>query len=165
MKKLFGCITFAACTISSLSTTAVQAVEVRTTADGISYVSGGVGQAERAQLHAARTQYDLWVTTVARGSGAYLADARLEVQDTLRNRPVLTDDMAGPWLFAALPRGQYRVKATLKLDSGVIETRTKNVAIEPGVTRQVVLRFHSDANVSPQRTEQFGGNPFVADRP
>ena len=68
--------------------------------------------------------------------------------------------MAGPWLFAAIPPGRYRVTAELNLDRGQTQRRSKVVTIAPSAQRQVVFRFDSDARVSPQRDRLFGGNPF-----
>jgi len=128
---------------------------------GIVYMSGGIGLSERAALHAARERYSLWVTTVAKGSGAYLSDARLRIVSLDGRRVLLDDKMSGPWLFAALPPGRYEVSATLRAEGAdSAETITRQLLIRPGDHRQAVLRFVSSADVGPEREHPFNGNPF-----
>ena len=128
---------------------------------GISYVSGGIGLEEQAVLHAERSRYSLWVATVAKGSGAYLSDARLRVTNLDGNRVVLEVTVDGPWVFAALPPGRYEVSATLRAESAdAAETITRIVRIQLGDPRQAVLRFASSADVAPEGEHPFNGNPF-----
>ena len=138
----------------------------RGTADGgMAYVSGGIGQSELKALHAERGGYSLWVTTVAKGSGAYLSDARLRITSEPGQRVVLEHTMAGPWFFAALPPGRYKISATLQLDGGGSETKTTKVTVRAGAQRQAVLRFDANVDVGPEREHPFGGNPFGASSP
>ena len=156
--------TLAALALALLSPNA-GALERGTTEGGVVYVSGGIGQSEVKELHAERGRYSLWVTTLAKGSGAYLSDARLRIMSEPGHHLVLEHTMAGPWFFAALPPGRYSISATQQLDGGASETKTAAVTVRTGVQRQAVLRFASDADVGSEREHPFGDNPFGASSP
>ena len=49
------------------------ALERATTADGLAYASGGVGQTDRMEMQEEKNRYSLWLTAATRGTGAYLA--------------------------------------------------------------------------------------------
>jgi hypothetical protein len=128
---------------------------------GIVFASGGIGLSERQALHAERSRYSLWVSTVAQGSGAYLAGATLRIVSLDGDHAVLEHTMAGPWFFAALSPGRYKVTASLAPDDGgASQQLSSDVRIRRGDHRQVVLRFASSADVAPDRERPFGGNPF-----
>jgi hypothetical protein len=74
---------------------------------GIAYMTGGVGLDEQADM--ARTAKDFNLKLIfAATSGPYIADVRVEIKDKSGTKLV---DMSsdGPWFFARLPEGQYRV--------------------------------------------------------
>jgi hypothetical protein len=129
--------------------------------NGVAYLSGGVSVDDQTAMYAERGRYSLWVATVAKGSGAYLSDARLRIVALGDKRVVLEHTMDGPWLFAALPPGRYEITATMPADGpDAAQTLTSRVSIVRGTQRQAVLRFASSANVSPERNNPFKGNPF-----
>jgi len=147
--------------LSVLVPVATFGLERGQTADGVKYVSGGVGESEQLTLHTERKRYSLWVATVAKGSGAYLADASLRIAGLDGNPLVLHLHMDGPWFFAALPPGRYEVSASLlPTGANTIETIKTTVRIRPGEHRQAVMRFMSSADVGSERHHVFGGNPF-----
>jgi hypothetical protein len=80
------------------------------TADGRAYVSGGIGLEERAELQAARTDFSLRIVVAARGSGAFLSDVPIRIDDA-EGRRVLDIKTAGPVLLVDLAPGRYRVEA------------------------------------------------------
>jgi hypothetical protein len=128
---------------------------------GVAYLSGGVSVDDQTAMYAERGSYSLWIATVAKGSGAYLSDARLRILALADKRVVLEHTMDGPWLFAALPPGRYEITATMPADGpDAAQTLTSRVSIVKGTQRQAVLRFVSSANVSPERNNPFKGNPF-----
>lgn len=127
---------------------------------GITFASGGIGLSERVDLHAERSRYNLWVATVAKGSGAYLAGAHLRISSSDGGRSVLERSMAGPWFFAMLPPGQYRVSVSIEGADVPAQTMTTGVRIRPGDRRQVVMRFTSSAEVRAEGERPYGGNPF-----
>lgn len=130
---------------------------------GLAILSGGNTVGDRVTMHADRGTYSLWVATVAKPSGAYLADVKLRIVNLGDKSVALERTMEGPWLPAALPAGKYDVSATLKADGASKEhTLTNRVTVVKTGQRQVVLRFDSPAKVGPEMDSPFKGNPFGA---
>lgn len=128
---------------------------------GVSFVSGGVTVDDRKAIRAERASYNLWIATVAKRSGAYLSDIRLNVTRAGDKTPVLARTMDGPWLLASLPAGRYDIVATMPGDSGNKEQTIKQqVQLGKSGERQAMLRFDSSAEVSPDANDPFKGNPF-----
>lgn len=75
---------------------------------GIRYVSGGVGDDERAELDALSNQYNLRLLFAKQGSGEYLSAVRVHILDA-HGGTVLTAESRGPWFFTQLPAGDYIV--------------------------------------------------------
>lgn len=133
------------------------------TSDGFAFVSGGISVDDRRTMHAEQKKYTLWVATVAKPSGAYLADAKLKILDTKDKRTVVERTMEGPWYMVALPAGRYQVQATFRADgASTDQTLSETVNVSKGSVRQAVLRFDSKATVSPEMQSPFDGNPFGA---
>jgi hypothetical protein len=78
------------------------------TANGITYLSGGVGEPESTAMKEAGSRYDLMMT-FARPDGAFLADVKVEVTDNQGNQ--LLDIVSGPILLMDLPDGSYTITA------------------------------------------------------
>jgi hypothetical protein len=130
------------------------------TATGLPYLSGGISVEDRATMRAERSEYSLWVATVAKPSGAYLAGARLRVVDLKSKTAVLEREMDGPWLMVSLPPGQYQVEAQFKpAGADKFQTLSEQVSIAPSGLRQALLRFDSKALVSPDM-HSTDGNAF-----
>jgi hypothetical protein len=133
------------------------------TDDGTAFLSGGVTVDDRKTMHAERAEYTLWVATVAKRSGAYLSDVRLRITRAGDKAPVIERTMDGPWLLAALPAGRYEIVATMAADGPDKEQTIKTqVQLAKGGQRQAVLRFDSAAELSPDGSDPFKGNPFGA---
>jgi hypothetical protein len=131
------------------------------TESGAAFVSGGNTLEDRVRMHAERERYSLWIATVAKPSGAYLADARLRIVRVGDKSTALERKMEGPWLLVALPPGKYDVSSTFKaMGSDKDQTLSQRVEISKAGLRQVVLRFDSPAEVSPEMNSPFKGNPF-----
>lgn len=79
------------------------------TAPTISYVTGGIGFAERNYLASVKKDYSLEVE-VALTTGEFVADVLVTV--TQDDHVVLSATMDGPHLYASLPSGSYQVSAT-----------------------------------------------------
>lgn len=77
--------------------------------EAIRHESGGVGIDQRERMQAG--DYNLRLVFAERGSGAYLADVVLRIEDG-KGRTVLQTESFGPWFNAQLPAGTYRVTAT-----------------------------------------------------
>lgn len=121
----------------------VHALEVRTTAEGIAYLSGGVSLEEVEELQSKGRGFGLSLLTAARGSGAHLSDAQVRIVNA-RNVTVLETTMTGPYLMVGLPPGNYRVEATVDGDTQRVTT-----AVPANGQRKLVLYFKSTAELSP----------------
>lgn len=107
-----------------------QAIESGTSATGVRYVSGGVGQEEALTLRENRAAYTLWlVTATARGS-AWLSDVQVRIRQRDTGAVVLEHRLDGPWLMADLPAGQYRIEAIWEdSETGVRDVQLAEVTI------------------------------------
>ena len=118
-------------------------------------------------MHADLQRYGLWVATVAKPSGAYLADVDLRITRIKPKAVVLERRMEGPWLMVALPEGQYEVSGTRSSSQTPtkVQTLTTRVNIPKAGQRQAVLRFDSKASVDTDADRPFKGNPFGSPTP
>ncbi len=80
------------------------------THEGITYASGGVGLGEREAMQQMAKDYNLRLSFAAKGTGTYLADIKVTIRDG-KGKQVLDALSDGPWFFAKLPVGKYRVTA------------------------------------------------------
>lgn len=87
------------------------ACAVPATAQVPPYVSGGIGQAERAELSAVRNDFSLQLVFAARGTGHYLADVEVRIVDA-DNVQLLRAVSKGPFFYAQLAPARYTVHAT-----------------------------------------------------
>lgn len=74
---------------------------------GVHYLTGGIGEEERAEILGQAREFNLKLV-FAEKSGDYLSDVRVVVA-TPGGRKVLEATADGPWFFAKLPPGEYRV--------------------------------------------------------
>lgn len=88
---------------------------VRTT----TFVNGGVGKDEAAQMRRMASEWPLRMTFTERRDNEFVAGVALLVTDQ-RGAPVLLLQSAGPMTYVMLPAGRYRIAATFK---GVTESR------------------------------------------
>jgi hypothetical protein len=90
-------------------TTVAQAGPMVKSYEGITYISGGVGDDELQNLQAMAKSYDLKLVFAAK-SGNYLADTHVVIKDS-QGKIVLETVSDGPWFLAKLPAGQYTITA------------------------------------------------------
>lgn len=100
---------------------------------GIAYVTGGVGAGERSALERMSKDFNLKLVFAAKG-GPFLGDVAIEIRDAAGNE-VLQGRSDGPWFFAKLPPGEYRVVAT---DQG----RAQEQKVKVGETGLPELHFY-----------------------
>lgn len=79
-------------------------------ANGVAYVSGGVGQDEADAMRAIRGNYSMRAT-FATANGTYLSDVAVRVENA-DGSTLFTTRSDGPFLYAKLPAGHYRLIAT-----------------------------------------------------
>jgi hypothetical protein len=76
--------------------------------NGVKYLTGGVGLDERAAIQKmAKDNYNLQFV-FAEASGPYLADIMVDIQGK-DGKQLVDMSAAGPWFFAKLPNGQYKI--------------------------------------------------------
>jgi hypothetical protein len=110
----------------------------QTTAAGVRYVSGGVGETQESAMRDIRGDYNLHLTFARAGTGEFLADVKVQIDQEGRqpfNAPVLAT-MSGPMLYVMLPDGQYRVRA----ETGG-EVQNKVISISRGRARDLIVHF------------------------
>jgi len=105
-------------------------------AGGEPYATGGVGEDERAALTKRRQEFNVWITTAAKQSGAYLADVRVKVIDAAK-RQVLDSALDGPLMLIRLAPGQYTIEALL-------EQQKQQRAVTVGAQGHHELYFYFD---------------------
>ena len=76
----------------------------------VSFVSGGVGGDERDEMHAIQADYNLSLLFSVKGTGEYLSDVRVHIEDSKGNTSLETV-ADGPMLYAKLKPGRYSVSA------------------------------------------------------
>lgn len=127
-----------------------------TTTEGLNFANGGVTVDELHDLADERQQYDLWVTTAAKGSGAFLSDVQVKITDAKKN-VVLETLMEGPWLLVDLAPGKYTIEATF---DGKSQKHTTSIA--QGGHHQAILYFDTPAEVSPDWKSPFAQSPYAS---
>lgn len=100
------------------------------TADGVDYLTGGIGEDEAQAIRQMASNYSLRLTFTG-SQGEYLADVSTEIygQDGKRRFGAVSE---GPFLFVRLPPGQYRVVVT---SGGQSRTDTITVPARGSVAR------------------------------
>ena len=81
------------------------------TQDGITFVSGGIADDWQQSMEAQRGQYNLHLLFAQVGTGAYFANIPVEIRDS-SGHTVLNAISQGPFFYARLKPGSYRVTAT-----------------------------------------------------
>lgn len=136
------------------------AVTRGSTPQGVAYESGGIGDEELVAMRADFPKFDLWVTTAARKSGAWLAGVRVNVRDA-HGQLVLSVDTDGPWLLAQLPPGTYDVEASvISQPAERLQVQRQRTEVDGKALRQVILYFDTGDEVSPEHEEAFPQSPY-----
>ena len=92
----------------------------------IVYVTGGVGEEERAALKKIEKQFNLKLIFTLKG-GAFISDVLVAIK-TAGGKTVLIDQAQGPIFMAKLPGGTYVVEATYEGS-----TQTRKTAVGKGL--------------------------------
>jgi hypothetical protein len=80
--------------------------------NGITYVTGGIGDEERTGLEASSRNYNLHIESAEKG-GSFLAGIDLAIQ-AKNGKDVLRVRNTGPLFYAQLPPGDYTIHAAYK---------------------------------------------------
>ena len=142
------------------------ALQRGTSATGVDYVSGGVGEDEQKLLHAQCRDHSFWLTTAVRRSGAHLAGVLVRIREAETGLLVLEHRMDGPWLFAKLPPGRYEIEATRQdLALGRIEVERGSTTIHPNDRHQMLLYFETGEAIGERDPGQRPPNPYDGEPP
>lgn len=111
----------------------VHAQEITPATQGnVSFVSGGVGQEEVCQIKSMRNGYNLHLLFAESPSSQFLADIPVRIVDHT-GTAVLDTRAQGPYLYARLPPGSYRILAEngdrTQIRQVRISTNAKPVAV------------------------------------
>jgi hypothetical protein len=108
MKKL-PLVLILSCTLFNLPAFADDSAIQPQSQGDVTFISGGVGIAEREALDATRANYNLSLL-FSESNGDYLSDVQVRITD-LSGNTLLETVANGPKLFAKLPSGRYIVTA------------------------------------------------------
>jgi len=112
--------------------------------NGVPYLSGGVGRTERELLSTLdETDYDLRLV-FGRADGAYVANVKVVVWSGADR--VLDAVSPGPWFYANLPDGTYRIRV-----DGEGQSFTRTVTVARGRQASVEFGGWSSAVASERR--------------
>ena len=102
---------------------------------GVRYISGGVGESERAELNAQSEQFNLRLLFAIQDSGEYLSAIQVKILDA-NDATILTADSKGPLFMAQLAPGNYAVEVTLPDGTGQ-QTQRQNAHINDSSQSQL----------------------------
>ena len=108
--------------IAATLDTASNALPAAQMGNGITYITGGIGDEERVAIENSADQYNLHITNV-NNEGAFTDNMNIAIYDMKATK--LAEFNAGPMIYAKLPAGKYVVAATN--ENG--EVRRKNVRV------------------------------------
>ncbi|MFD2113231.1 carboxypeptidase-like regulatory domain-containing protein [Thiorhodococcus fuscus] len=92
-------------------------------ASGVPYISGGIGASGREEMQELKSKFNLRLLFAIQGSGEYLADVKVRIDDA-SGPTLLTAVSQGPWFYASLAPGRYRLTVD---NAGQIQTREVTV--------------------------------------
>jgi hypothetical protein len=110
MQKIAACLA-SAILLLVLRAPVADAQPTPQTQGGITFVSGGVAEDSEQAMNAIRSQYNLHLLFAQQGTGAYMANVPVQIIDAV-GTVVLNAVSAGPFFYARLQPGKYRVVAS-----------------------------------------------------
>ena len=106
---LFGCLMLVLSPLAS--TAATSSFIAQGQSNGIAYVCGGVGMDERTAMDAMAKDYNVKLVFVEAPKD-YVSGVKVIIEDH-SGKLLLETTSSGPWFWAKLPQGDYRVIASL----------------------------------------------------
>lgn len=103
--------------------------------NGVTYLSGGVGEDEAKALESAARQYSLMLTFATRKTGEYLADVKVNIADR-KGQSILDAVADGPMLLVKLHPGEYHVSAVSN-----DHTVNKTIRVANGHTTRITMHW------------------------
>ena len=130
-KNVIGIV---AVVIVSLGSSAAFALNTNT-ANGISYLTGGVTLDERQEMADQRKNFSLLLKFAAK-SGRYLGDVVVNITNG-KGAALFDSTTDGPWLLVNLPAGSY----TLKAVSGGV-SQSQKISIGKNARRELTMYWN-----------------------
>jgi hypothetical protein len=121
-------------------------------AGSIEYMSGGVGEQERAAMRSMGGTYNLKIANTL-PDGSYVSNVDMTIADS-RGNPILNTTTQGPLFYATVPAGQYTVTAR---SNGQSVQRTVHVGA--GAGSEVALSFNAPSAASAPMPVYSGARP------
>ncbi|MGY6217071.1 carboxypeptidase regulatory-like domain-containing protein [Methylolobus aquaticus] len=109
MKSLLSSIMWFLLCLSGVAV-AGHAVLKEQTQGAVTFITGGVGKEEQSYLRGVRNEYNLHLLFAMRGSGAYVANVQVRIDDAA-GTTVLDAGTEGPHMFLRLKPGSYVIAA------------------------------------------------------
>lgn len=103
--------------------------------NGITFLTGGIGVAERAWLATQGRDYSLRIEMATAGRGAYVGGVLVRILDA-QGKPVLEAMSDGPLMYVRLPAGRYRLEAEAEG-----QTRSGTVSVIEGRQARAYFSF------------------------
>ena len=134
MARMACCALFAAGIAGTSAAMAAAVGDISTlkprTQNGITYVTGGVGEEQQAQMQAlSQAGYNLRLVFAEKGTGAYVANVKVNIADS-HGKTVLTAVSDGPGFYAKLPDGDYTITTEYKGNTQTRKIRaSRNLAL------------------------------------
>ena len=114
-----SCIALIACLLASWALPGAAQPPVVQTQGDVRFVSGGIGLGERLDLAAMHAEFNVFMTFAVKRAGNFIADVAVRVENA--DGQVLLDAVSqGPWFYARLAPGRYRLHARY---AGVAQAR------------------------------------------
>jgi len=112
-KPLIGALALGLALPAAAATMTQGALPQARTANGIAYMSGGIGEAEAAAMKEEARHYPLSMVFSARKDNEYLADVHVDIKNKA-GKEVLNTVSDGPIMLVKLPAGNYKVAAEVE---------------------------------------------------
>ena len=109
---------------------------------GVRYVSGGVGVGERLELAALHAEFNVHMTFAVKRAGNFIADVAVHVEnaEAVKGKALLDALSEGPWFYARLAPGRYRLRATYG-----DRAQTRNFTVRAGRHTELYLYWDDPA--------------------
>lgn len=115
----------------------IQSASAGRAREDVSFLTGGVGDDERAVIEASKASYNLRITN-ARVDGAFVEDTDIVIHEKSGRQDEMLSVNAGPLLYVQLPPGDYVLDAS---HNGEL----KQQAFTIGKTKTFTLRWKNPA--------------------
>lgn len=148
-RQLTATLIAAATLMGALSAVHAQERDLTQTADGVAFVSGGIGIDSRDALAAREKDFNFKLVSTIAGTGTYVSHVALTITSST-GKTFARHTTEGPLFMAKLPKGSYTVSATFRE-----QTQTRKFQVE-------ATRLHIEYLRWPARADEDWTLPWQA---